>query len=139
MLLIATKRPLRIFSFETSEVSRSDFGQLLCGRTGSSHTQGKGIKRIKTSVKTSDQAWAKYIIVVLMQVPGAAPKLLQFSDMGKHCSRLAAKNTMVHVTVRPTMTAEMMENVLGTKILVRRLVYPGITMREVPVLTPSIE
>ena len=72
-----------------------------------------------TSVKTSDQACAKYIIVDLMHVPGAAPKLLQFSEIGKHCSRLAAKKATVHVTVRPIMTQETMENVLVEKILVR--------------------
>ena len=72
-----------------------------------------------TSVKTSDQACAKYIIVVLMQVPGAAPKLVQFSEMGKHWSRLAAKKATVHVTVRPIMTQETMKNVLVEKILVR--------------------
>ena len=72
-----------------------------------------------TSVKTSDQACAKYIIVDLMHVPGAAPKLFQFSEMGKHCSRLAAKKAIVHVTVSPIMTQETMENVLVEKILVR--------------------
>ena len=74
----------------------------------------------------SDQACAKYIIIVSTQAPGAEFKLLQFSDMGKHCSRLAAKNAIVHITVRPIMAAEMMEKVLDTKILSRRLVSPGI-------------
>ena len=72
-----------------------------------------------TSVKTSDQACAKYIIVDLMHVPGAAPKLFQFSEMGKHCSRLAAKKAIVHVTVRPIMTQETMANVFVENILVR--------------------
>ena len=71
-----------------------------------------------TSVKTSDQACAKYIIVDLMHVPGAAPKLFQFSEMGKHCSRFAAKKATVHVMVRPIMTQETMENVLVENILV---------------------
>lgn len=71
-----------------------------------------------TSVKTSDQACAKYIIVVLMHVPGAAPKLFQFSEMGKHCNRLAAKKATVHVIVRPIMTQETMKNVLVENILI---------------------
>ena len=75
------------------------------------------MESIITSVNTSDQACARYIIVVLMQAPGAAPKLLQFSEMGKHCSRLAAKNAMVHAMVRATMTREKMINVLVEKIL----------------------
>lgn len=70
------------------------------------------------SVNISDQACAKYIIVVLMQVPGALSKPVQFSEMGKHCSRLAAKNAMVHVTIRPIMTHDMRENGLRMKILV---------------------
>lgn len=70
------------------------------------------------SVNISDQAWAKYIIVVLMQVPGALSKPVQFSEMGKHCSRLAAKNAMVHVTIRPIMTHDRRENGLRMKILV---------------------
>lgn len=89
----------------------------------SSHTQGKGIERIIMSVNTSDQACARYIIVVLMQVPGAAPRLLQFAEMGKHCSRLAAKNAMVHVIVRAIMTQETIKNVLVKKILGRRLSF----------------
>ena len=87
------------------------------------HTQGKGIERIVTSVNTSDHACARYIIVVLMHVPGAAPRLFQFSEIGKHCSRLAAKNAMVHVEVIPIMTHEMMENVLVRKILIRTSAY----------------
>lgn len=70
------------------------------------------------SVNMSDQACAKYIVAVLMQVPGAATKVFQFSEMGKHCSRLAAKNAMVHVRIKLIMTHEMKEKVLGTKILV---------------------
>lgn len=80
------------------------------------------------SVKTSDQACAKYIIVVSMQVPGAASKPVQFPEIGQHCSRLAAKNAMVHVMFRPIMTSEMMENVLGTKILVRRSAWPDVLL-----------
>ena len=76
------------------------------------------------SVNTSDQACAKYIVVVWMQVPGVAAKLVQFSEMGQHCSRLAAKNAMVHVMVRPIMTIEMNEKVFGTKILVRSSACP---------------
>ena len=83
-----------------------------------SHTHGRGIERIMTSVKTSDQACAKYIIVVLIHLPGAAPKLFQFSEMGKHCSRLATKKATVHVMVRPIMTQETMKNVLVENILV---------------------
>lgn len=76
------------------------------------------MERITMSVKTSDQACAKYIIVRLMQVPGSALKLVQFSEMGQHWKILAARNAMVHIMVRPIMTHEMMENVLGMKILV---------------------
>lgn len=70
------------------------------------------------SVKTSDQACAWYIMISSMQVPGAGLKLFQFSEIGKHCSRLAAKNAMVHVTIRPIMTHDMRENGLRMKILV---------------------
>lgn len=79
------------------------------------------------SVNISDQAWAKYIIVVLMQVPGALSKPVQFSEMGKHCSRLAAKKPIVHVIVRPIMIHEVIEKVLVKNILIRRvslLEYP---------------
>lgn len=69
-------------------------------------------------MNTSDQACARNIIVVLMQVPGTGLRVSQFSEMGKHCSRLAKKNAMVHVIVRLIMTHEMMENVLVAKILV---------------------
>ena len=82
-------------------------------------THGRGIESIMTSVKTSDQACAKYIIVVLMHVPGSAPKLLQFSEMGKHWSRFAAKKATVQVRVRPIMTQETTKNVLVENILVR--------------------
>ncbi len=115
--LVAIKEPRRPFASEPSEVSKSDLCQSLFGVIRGSHTQGRGIERIRTSVNTSDQACAKYIIVVLMQVPGGAPKLVQFSEMGQHCSRLAAKKAMVHVTVTPIMAMEINENVLGTKIL----------------------
>lgn len=80
------------------------------------------------SVNTSDQACAKYIIVVCMQVPEVASKLAQFTEIGKHCSRLAAKNAMVHVMVRPIMAQEMMENVLSVKILVRRSAWPSVSV-----------
>ncbi len=94
----------------------------MLGLRTKSHTQGKGIERIKTSVNTSDQACARYIIFVLMQLPGVKFKL-QLSEMGKHCNRFAAKNEMVHVTVRPIMTQEITENVFKGKILVQRLAY----------------
>lgn len=80
------------------------------------------------SVNTSDQACAKYIIIVLMQVPEVASKLAQSSEMGKHCSRLAARNAMVHVMVRPIMTHEMMENVLSVKILLRRSAWANVSV-----------
>ena len=83
-----------------------------------SHTHGKGIERIKTSVNTSDQACARYIISVLMQASGVKPKL-QLSEIGKHCSKFAVKNAMVHVTVKPIMTQETTENVSVKKILVQ--------------------
>lgn len=69
------------------------------------------------SVKTSDHACAKYIIVIFMQVPVSALKLSQFSEMGQHWKTLAAKNATVQMMVRPIMTHEMMENVLSMKIL----------------------
>lgn len=75
------------------------------------------------SVNTSDQACARYIIVVLMQVPGAAPRLLQFSEMGKHCSRFAAKNAMVHIMIRAIMTQETIKKILVKKILGRGLSF----------------
>ncbi len=81
------------------------------------HTQGRGIESIATSVKMSDQACAKYIVVVLIQAPGVGSEL-QFSEIGKHCSRFAAKNAMVHVMVSPIMSHEMTKNVLVKKILV---------------------
>ena len=68
-------------------------------------------------MNTSDQVCAKYIIVVRMQLPGSAPKESQFSEKGRHCSRFAAKNAIVHVTVTPIMTHETMEKVLVMKIL----------------------
>lgn len=70
------------------------------------------------SVKTSDQACARYIIVVLKQAPGAGDKS-QVSYMGKHCSRLAAKKATVHEIVRAIIIHEMIENVLVKKILVK--------------------
>lgn len=85
---------------------------------GRSHTHGRGIERIATSVNTSDQACAKYIVVVLVQVLGAAPKLAHFPEMGRHCSKLAAKNARVHMTFRPIMAHDTTENVLCIKILV---------------------
>ncbi len=126
--LVAIKEPRRTFALEPSEVSKSDLCKSLLGLIRGSHTQGRGIERIRTSVNTSDQACAKYIIVVLMQVPGGAPKLVQFSEMGQHCSRLAAKKAMVHVTVTPIMAMEINENVFGTKILARRSACPCIPL-----------
>lgn len=87
-----------------------------------SHTHGKGIERIKTSVNTSEQACARYIISVLMQAPGVNPKL-QLSEIGKHCSRFAVKTAIVHATVKPVITQETTENVFVEKILVQRLAY----------------
>ena len=69
------------------------------------------------SVKTSEYACAKYIIVMFTQVPGSALKLVQFSEMGQHWKTLAAKNATVHMMVRPIMTHEMMENVPNMNIL----------------------
>ncbi len=43
--------------------------------------------------------------------------MVQFSEMGKHCSRFAAKNAMVHMMVKPIMTHEIMEKVRVRKIL----------------------
>ena len=68
-----------------------------------------------------------------MQVPLAASKLVQFVEMGEHCSRLAAKKAMVHVMVRPITTHEMMENVLVVNILVPRLAYRNALFRNVKV------
>ena len=76
-----------------------------------------------TSVKTSDQDCARNIVVDLIQVPGVGSKV-QFSEIGKHCSRLATKKAMVHIIVRPIMTQEMMEKVLVTNILVWRSAFP---------------
>ena len=87
-----------------------------------SHTHGKGIERIKTSVNTSDQACARYIILVLMQASGVSSKR-QLSEIGKHCSRFAAKNAIVHITVKPIMTHETTENVFVEKILVQSSAY----------------
>ena len=70
-----------------------------------------------TSVNKSDQACAKYIIVVLMQVPGVGSSVFQFSEMGRHCRRFATKNATVHVMVKPIMAHEIVENVLIAKIL----------------------
>ncbi len=77
------------------------------------------------SVKTSDQACAMYIMVVLMQAPGVG--MVQFSEMGKHCSRFAAKNAMVHMMVKPIMTHEMMEKVRVIKILLHESAGPHIS------------
>ena len=107
----------KISALVPSEVSTSGTSQPLIRLTGCSHTHGRGIERIITSVNISDQACARYIMVVSIQVPGAAPILVQFADIGKHCKRLAAKNAMVHVTTRPIIIHEMMENVLVKKIL----------------------
>ena len=74
-----------------------------------------------TSVNTSDQACARYIMVVLIQVPGAAPILVHCIEIGKHCKRFAAKNAMVHVMMRPIIVHEMIENVLVRKILGSKL------------------
>lgn len=63
---------------------------------------------------------------VLMQVPRAAPKLVQFSEIGKHCSRLAVKNATVHAMIRAIMIHEVMENVFVSKILVSRSAHPDI-------------
>ena len=63
-------------------------------------------------------------MMVSIQVPGAAPILVQFADIGKHCKRLAAKNAMVHVPIRPIIIHEMMENVLVKKTLGPKLVCP---------------
>ena len=97
---------------------------------GSSHTHGKGIERIKTSVNISDQACAKYIISVFIQVPGAALRLVQFKEIGKHCSRLAAKKAMVHVKTIPVIIHEIIENVLVKNILGLRSVYPDLPRRQ---------
>ena len=90
-------------------------------------------------MNTSDQACARYIIVVLMHVPGAAPKLLQFSEMGKHCSRFAAKKAMVHILANPIMTHEMMENVLVVKILARTSACFDAPVQNIQNILPSIE
>ena len=126
--LAATKEPRTTFALESSEVSKSDLCQSLFGVIRGSHTQGRGIDRITTSVNISDQACAKYIMVVSIQVPGGAPKLVQFSEMGQHWKRLAAKKAMVHVTVTPIMAMEINENVFGTKILALRSACPCVSM-----------
>lgn len=118
MLLIVIIEPRTTFSWESSEVSRSELHQPILRVIESSHTQGKGIERITMSVKTSEYACAKYIIVILIHVPVSALKLVQFSEMGQHWKRFVAKNATVHVMVRPIMTHEMMEKVPNMKILV---------------------
>ena len=85
--------------------------------TGSLHTQGMGIDKIKMSVKISDQACALYMVVVSRQTPEAARELLQLLEIGTHCSRLTAKKVMVHVIIRPTIAQEMMVNIFVVKIL----------------------
>ena len=117
------ERP-RTFALVPFEVSTSGTSQALVRLTGCSHTHGRGIERIITSVSISDQACARYIMVVSIQVPGAAPILVQFVEIGKHCKRLAAKNAMVHVTVKPIIVHEMTENVLVIKILEWKLACP---------------
>ena len=76
----------------------------------------------------SDHACAKYITVEFMHVPGAGFRL-QLSEMGKHCSRLAAKNAMVQVTTTPTIIHEMIEYVLVENILELRSAYPNLPRR----------
>ena len=120
VLLVATEGLRKSFAFESSGVSRSGPNQPPSGVIGSSHTQDMGIERMITSVNISDQACARYIIVVSMQAPGVALKPVQFSEMGKHCRRFAAKKAMVHVMVRPIITHEMTEKVFVMKILARR-------------------
>ena len=51
--------------------------------------------------------------------PGVTDQLIQFSEMGVHCRRLARKNVMVHAVIKPIMTHEMMENALEVNILGR--------------------
>lgn len=76
-------------------------------------------------MSTSDQACPKYITDVWIQnEPGVTDQLIQFSDMGEHCRRLAKKNAMVHAVVKPIMTHEMTENVLEVNILARMSAYP---------------
>ena len=118
-----SERP-RIFALVPSGVSTSGTSQTLVRPTGCSHTHGRGIERIITSVNISDQACARYIMVVLIQVPGEASILVQFAEIGKHCKRLAAKNAMVHVTVKPIIVHEITENVLVIKILEWKLACP---------------
>ena len=89
------------------------------------------------SVNISDHDCAKYIIVEFMHVPGAGSRL-QLSEMGKHCSRLAAKNAMVQVMTTPTIIHEMIENVLVKNILGLRSAYPNLPRRQQRKL-PSIE
>ena len=91
--------------------------------TGKSQTHGKGIERITTSVNISDQACAKYIMDVLIQLPGALSRTVQISEMGKHCSRLATKNAIVHATTAPIIIHEMIEKVLVMKILGSKSAY----------------
>ena len=80
--------------------------------------------RIITSVTTSDQACAMYITEVSIQdEPGVTIQLIQFSEMGVHCRRLARKNEIVHAVIKPIMTQEMMENVLEVNILARMSAY----------------
>ena len=62
--------------------------------------------------------------VLIQDEPGVTIQLIQFSDMGEHCRRLARKNAMVHPVVRLIMTHEMMENVLEVNILTRMSAYP---------------
>ena len=72
--------------------------------------------------------------------PGVTVQLIQFSDMGEHCRRLARKNATVHAVVKPIMTHEMMENVLEVNILARTSANPT-TIFEMgkPCYSPSIE
>ena len=77
----------------------------------------------------SDQACAKYIMDVLIQLPGALSITFQISEMGKHWSRLAKKNAMVHITTAPIIVHEMIEKVLVMKILGSRSAYHELHMR----------
>lgn len=74
-------------------------------------------------MNTSDQACARYIILVLIHEPGVKPRL-QLSEIGKHCSKFVAKNAMNHATVTPIMNHEIAENAFVGKILGQRFSLP---------------
>lgn len=97
--------------------------RIITARLSARHDIAKGYIYLP-SVRTSDQAWARYIVFVFIQFSTVEPKPCQFIHKGQHWNRFVKKKTLVQANVTIIKVQTETTKTLPLKILTRiELIY----------------